>query len=395
MAKWGRVTAALTLVAVGVMLILDVAGIGDSWTWMRLGWPLVLIALGVELIVLQLVAQSRNLRIRVYWGGMLGTAFLVGLAVLFLHGDRVATNVANLSRIGSWAVPDIAGERFDLKEIRAELAPDVSSVIIRHQTGRVEIRQDDAVKEMVVHASVHVNAEREKAEEIAGRIRLDIRRTGNRLELVSEVPSYGPWWQWWRKPRVDLAVTLPGGVLPAVAVELTSGSVEAAGLDAELRIAMKNGDIRVANIGGNVEAKTINGNIRATDVEAGAVLASTNGNVTGSRIGGTVRATTVNGNVSLAEVRADVRARTVNGNVAIRSLTVAGDWSVGTTRGSVRLEIPDTADMTVQAESRFGRISTDLPLAVEGKTATGRLGAGTHRMTVDTNGNITLVRHRP
>jgi hypothetical protein len=394
MVKWGRVTAALTLVAVGVMLVLDMAGVGDSWAWMRISWPLVLVSLGVELIVLQLVARARNLRMRVYWGGMLGTALAVGIAVLFLHGDRLQTAFPDLSRIGAWVMPDASGERFELETVRAALAPGVSTVTVRHEVGDVTIRQNDAAAEMVVNAVAYVDAEREKAEEIARNIRLEVRRTGGRLELVSDVPSYGRWW-WWQKPRVDLTVTLPGGPLPVVAAELTSGSLDAAGLGAEVRLQTKNGDIRVADIDGGVAAQTLNGDVRATDIADGAELISTNGVVTGSRIGGTVRARTVNGDVSLDDVRAGARAETVNGDVAIRSATLAGDWAAKTTNGTVRLEIPEAADATVHAENRFGDISSDLPLQIERNKAKGEIGAGTHRITADANGDITLVRYRP
>ncbi len=394
MVKWGRATAALTLMTVGVMLVLDVAGVGDSWTWMSIGWPLVLVSLGVELIVVQLVARARNLRVRVYWGGILGTALLVALAVLWLHGDRIRTVAPDLSWMGSWAFPDASGERFELQAVRAALAPDVSELVIRHQVGEVTIRQDDAAKEMVVQAVAYIDARGEKAEQMAGNIRLDLRRTENGLELVSDVPSYSRWW-WWKKPRVDLTVSLPGGDLPAVAVELTSGAADAAGLDTGVRIDLKNGNIRLANIDGSVKAQTVNGNLRATDIAEDAELISVNGDIAASRIDGPVRVKTVNGDVTLDEVRKGADAHVVNGNVVVRSSMLGGDWNAGITNGDIRLEIPDTADATVHAESRFGDLTTDLSLQVDGKTAKGKLGAGTHHLTAKTNGDITLVRYRP
>ena len=90
-----------------------------------------------------------------------------------------------------------------------------------------------------------------------------------------------------------------------------------------------------------VSVKTMNGTVRLDNVNGKITAATTNGNVTGNAITGAVQGSSVNGSVAmnLDEVKGDVNLLTVN--------------------GAVRMEMPATADVELQATTVNGGVSVD------------------------------------
>jgi DUF4097 and DUF4098 domain-containing protein YvlB len=140
-------------------------------------------------------------------------------------------------------------------------------------------------------------------------------------------------------------------------------------------------DIEVPD-GLTVTVKTMNGAVRLDNVDGQITAGTTNGNVTGNAITGAVQGSSVNGSVSinLDEVKGDVQLTTVN--------------------GAVRMEVPPTADVELQAATVNGRVSVDDALAFadvpNNRSNTGpptsfrgRLNKGGPRVTLQTtNGPI-------
>ncbi len=141
-----------------------------------------------------------------------------------------------------------------------------------------------------------------------------------------------------------------------------------------------NGSVKTGTLGADVEAATVNGSIE-----------------TASR--GDVAAKTVNGSVR-AEAAGTVRAATVNGSISARM--GRADWDgtldLGTTNGSITLELPDDFSATVRAEVQTGSIKSDFPLRVRrtgytGAEAEGQIGDGGRLLNLEVlNGSIKLRR---
>ena len=416
MMKWGRITAAVSLVAVGALLALDLAGLTDSWQWLSTAWPAVFILLGAELIVLQFVARARNLKMCFAWGGMLGAAVLIALAIALVHGDRINHAVAaKLDWTGIGALTaGRTGEPVELEPVRAAVPAGVTGIVIRHKAGNLVIHQSGGSAELTVRATAWPGGFEGDPREIARNIRVEIRETGERLEVAADVPSRGRWW-WRRMPVVDLEVTVPAGAgqLRRIEAETVAGSVEAGPLHLDTQAKTIDGDVTLAEIRGNVIARTLNGNVSAagvtgnvelkstnggvtaTDVAGSADLGTTNGDVRAVRVAGRVSGTSVNGNVAVEEAGSGVFAKTVNGDVTIAAPALAGEWEARSTHGVIRLGLPDGADAEIRAKYRFGGLKSDFPLRTEQHDAEGTLGAGTYLVTAETNGNIAIERYRP
>jgi hypothetical protein len=131
--------------------------------------------------------------------------------------------------------------------------------------------------------------------------------------------------------------------------------------------------------------KTMNGTIRLDGVDGRITAATTNGNVSGTGVSGSVQGSSVNGSVAVtfASIDDDVRLNTVN--------------------GSIRLLVPPTEDLDLDASTTNGGVSVDdrLGLAdVSGNRSTfgpatsirGRLNKGGPRATLQTtNGGVRVT----
>jgi hypothetical protein len=131
--------------------------------------------------------------------------------------------------------------------------------------------------------------------------------------------------------------------------------------------------------------KTMNGTVRLDGVDGRITAATTNGNVSGNAISGSVQGSSV------------------NGSVAINLDAVTGDVQLRTVNGAIRLEMPPTADVDLDATTVNGRVSVDdrLGLAdVSGNRSSvgpttsirGRLNKGGARVTLQTtNGGVRVT----
>lgn len=108
---------------------------------------------------------------------------------------------------------------------------------------------------------------------------------------------------------------------------------------------------------------------------------------------------TVSGDVDATTTRGPVSARSVNGSVHVR-ITAFGDTgavSIVSVNGTVTAELPPQLDADVDARTVNGSISTDYPLAVNGKFTShgvkGQLGRGGREVHIQTvNGSIRLKK---
>ncbi len=130
---------------------------------------------------------------------------------------------------------------------------------------------------------------------------------------------------------------------------------------------------------------------------ASLTLATSNGAVAVAGIQGGLDVRSTNGAVSLSRVAAPVRARTSNGAVtAVLSRGPARGERVelSATNGAVELRVPEGVGAEIEARTTNGRITSDLPLELQGtrqNQARGTVGGGggeVHLRT--TNGPIRI-----
>lgn len=166
-----------------------------------------------------------------------------------------------------------------------------------------------------------------------------------------------------------------------------------------VRIGTGNGDLRLEGVGGDIGAGTGNGDVEIRGTSGTVRASSGNGEILVDRATGPVRASTGNGRVDVRTARGPVQASTGNGRILIdmASLEGSGDLEFHTGSGDVVLRLPDDLDAELQVRLGNGRVDSDFPLMVQGRTnfrnLRATIGRGGRRLIVSSgNGDVALRR---
>lgn len=380
MVRIGRYTAALSLTALGILLLLDHAGYLDALGILRVWWPAALVALGVELIIVQSLNKQEISRVKIAFGTLFGAVAFGSLVLAAAKGDELRLGEWQEWRDGvRWGLfdSDQAKHSFDKGVTVVPMRDPERPVVISNVNGNITLTEGP-VADIEVKAVVYVDvSDRKQAEELADRSSIQVTE-GSRTEITAHGESYG--FVNLRKPRIDMIVTFPQGRnLSSLELDLTTGSVrmERLTVPADIRMEVTNGEITGEQIDGTLHVKLINGDIRLFGLERDAELEI------------------VNGEMEVADPQAALSAKTVNGDIEIRSATIGGDWTVNSTMGDLTLAWPEGAGVNVKAKSSFDHVDTAWPLSVSEHEASGKLGSGDWQITAETNAKITLDAYGP
>lgn len=169
------------------------------------------------------------------------------------------------------------------------------------------------------------------------------------------------------------------------------------------------GDISLRNIAEGVMASSGQGDVTVEGSEGAMTLESTTGNILvfeagPSEIGDALKAKTNSGTISLQKVgHRQIEVNSISGSVAYSGeVLTGGSYTLGTSRGSIRLAIPAAASCRISATYGYGRFTTEIPVNIETenifegpiKTVVGSLGKGgdaSLKLTTN-NGSINIKK---
>lgn len=424
--KAGKYTAALLLLGVGGLLLLDTA-LDKNWTSALIGWwPLLLIALGVEYMAVSMVNRNAEKKVGLAFGSLFLAAAISVAAVVVTNGmDFQWARSLNIN-IGPISFADESGHRYEKDPVHFTVDDRTDTILLRNRNGHVTIRPGD-VDEIRIDAVVFVQKSVRDADRIAGETEIRFERQGNRMDIYPYSPEYRLYGVK-QRPRINMTVTVPRNLDQNWKLDLTNGKVEADGLTVrnELAADTTNGAITVRNIAGNVKADTTNGRVEIRDVggdvrvdatngkiilsniggrasvdtthgdihmenvASGVQVETTNGRIVLTQIGGDIQADATNGVISIDGADGAVKAETVNGDITLRTRVVAGDYQLGSTNGKVALHLPKDASIQVNGETTNGAIRADFGLEVGNKKVKGSANGGQYKVNIDTNGGIEI-----
>ncbi len=123
-----------------------------------------------------------------------------------------------------------------------------------------------------------------------------------------------------------------------------------------------------------------------------------NGGITISGVSGKTVAKSVNGGLDLSDLASSASLSTVNGSIRATFVQLEGEQKVAieTVNGSVRVWLPEDADVNVSADTLNGSINaSDFGLKADkgfvGSDLNGRIGDGNARLNIDTlNGSVKI-----
>lgn len=411
MIKVGRYTASALLIVIGVLLLVDQTShtryLALFYTW----WPVVLISLGCEFLLFNLLYRRGERQLRLDWSGLFLSVLISALVVGATQAASLPVKwLSNLKFNIDWSGLSYSGEsgyKFEKGITKVPLAAGTDKILFDNPNGSVELKPG-AVQDIEIGVTVWVDKiEKDQAESVAERSVIEY-APGSTLRITAKGNEYSGNFSAKRKPRMNLVVTVPAdrradyelqlknGKVDATQIPLkkemnirtTNGTITLSGLDGDLHAETTNGAIDAAGIRGKVSLSTTNGTVSAKNIGGDAKIDTTNGAVTIEQAGGTVDVDTTNGKITIFEAAKDVKADTTNGAVSVASHTVGGNWELKTVNSLIEVKLPPSADAEIKAAAANGTITTDLPLTVEKKKLTGKLGSGKYQIKLDTNGSV-------
>lgn len=419
MRKVGTLTSALTLLALGIVLLIDLVLQKPILSRVLIFWPVVILGLGGELLwsLYSVKKQNTNEEIRIDVRSI-ALFSLVGIFSITLY---TAQNVEGMVQSSILNVRDAFSDKTITLPDAIYNAQNVQKLEVYSSIGTIKVNKSNA-QTITIKTKVHVrNLNSQQANDEAKNWMPQITQGSTfRVELDSSVSAAS------KINGVDLEILVPSNVslqllanngnvtvqehTGDVVISSESGKIELEKIKGKTTIEENDGQIFARGIEGDLQVKSNKGRIEVESVTGNAALKSTYGQIRVSKIGGSLRVDGEIGDVQINDVNGNVNAQTKKGliqashmkkEVTLTSGTggitveseVGGSWILNSTRGMVSIRVPDNSDLEFVGESSRGLVKgpTKSDSSPNGSRVTEKMGKGTYSVVVRTeDGAITL-----
>lgn len=393
MIKLGRFTAGTLVLTVGALLLWDQIKGRNDLALLGQWWPVIFIALGVEVTLFSLIYKKEDTKLKLdAAGGMIALVITVTAYSVTQYADFPFKwldqfNV-DLNRTADYG--DEKGFRYDKAVIKLPLEEELSLIRIINPNGQVSVRSAD-VQEIEVQTAVWVDVtEQADADAIAEQSTVKV-EPGQEVTLEAKGKEYGA--NGSRMPWMNITVTVPLSLSDRVVTEEDTAEDPLTGMDTETGLepflnesgtiaaeapdfnAERNPEEELENpTGQNGESDTQpdtrtdeqpalkmkveagNGpvDVQGLALPGGLDIKSTSGVVTVGNIYGPVTVKGNNGDIDARSIRGESSLETNNGTV--KASDIEGRLFANTLNGSLELKrIQDD----IQAETKNGKIRID------------------------------------
>lgn len=267
-----------------------------------------------------------------------------------------------------------------IRTITREFATGAKAVLhLEARSGSVivEGRETDRVTvEAVVHSWTDLSAE---ADDAAALVERNMEQDGHRV--IVRTPSLQQREGWTallgrQGTRVDYHVRVPQRT--AVRVLSRSGSVQISRVEGVVHSEAMSGKVGVDDVRGNVTLVSRSGGLTAEKIIGDVTIDARSGKVRVRDVAGGVQAEARSGSVEIASVTGDVRLSASSGTVAVEEVcgklhirsragslryrgAVRDDIDIEANAGSITLAVDPAYPFFIDAESRVGSVTSDLP----------------------------------
>ncbi len=234
--------------------------------------------------------------------------------------------------------------------------------------------------------------------------RVELRERGDLHEIVIDVRDRGKGFGFSRGAEVLVEVRSPEGTsvetktgsadvegsgrFGSVEVETGSGDVEFSEISKDAEISAASGDVQVDSVGGQARINSASGDVQVGSIRGDAKINSASGDVQLRDCGGSLEVNSASGDVMVREAASSVNVNTASGDQLIGAVA-QGSVTLKSASGDLRVGIREGSTLWVDARSRSGEVSSELPvsdLPPEGDAPHVELRANTM------SGDISLVR---
>lgn len=425
MRKVGTLTSGLTLLVMGIVILIDLVGKKQLFFKVVPFWPLILIALGLE-VLWSLYANKRSGRtesIRID-ARSISLLSLIGVFAIAFYTTTIQAGQMQLS-IDSMrnALQDSFSEKgVQLPDIQLPVDK-TKRIELNNRVGDVKVVSTDG-NQLIIHTTVHVKgldsgqaqAEAKKwAPKITQGSSLRIEEDPSVFNSQSKISGVDFSLEIPKNYALqivsysgDISVTDYAGTLlinnqmGQVSVERLRGNLQISGEDTQANIRGVNGDALVSVNSSSIQASDITGSFHGT---------TQFGDIQLSKIGGNVQADCKNGRIIMDDVSGDTKVQTQVGDIQASNLKgvvqvqaengninmdseVRGNWNMQTTRGTITLKVPKDSNIQFIGMTKRGVVKGPSVSNADanGARVSERMGAGTYTVSALTgDGAITVT----
>lgn len=419
MRKVGTLTSALTLLALGIVLLIDIVFQKPIMARVLNFWPVIILGLGGELLwsLYSVKRQRTNEEIRVDVRSI-ALLSLVGVFSITLYTAQnvegmVQSSILNVRDAFSDKTINLPDTTFDGK--------DVHKLEVYSSVGTIKVNKSDS-DTITIKTKVHVrNLNSQQANDEAKNWTPHITKGSTfRVEFDSSLASSS------KINGVDLEILVPQNVslqllanngnisvqdhAGDVVVSAELGKIDLEQIKGKATIEENDGQIVASNIDGDLEVKSNKGRIDVDNVKGNASLKSTYGPIRVAKIGGALQVDCEDGDIQINDVKGNVNAHAEKGLIQATSVKkeltltsgtggitveseVGGSWILNSTRGMVSIRVPSNSNIEFIGESSRGLVKgpTKSDSSPSGSKVTEKMGKGTYSIVVRTeDGAITL-----
>lgn len=386
----GRITAALLLVVIGILLLADQFLHTNMMLLLLTWWPLILICWGLEAIWFRIIRSERKWRVD----------FLGMFTALFITAIIFTASQPNMFR--DWLrdiqfdfsmmkqMSQLKGDVFEKPPLVVDMTEEPSQMDISHSTGDIYIKTGK-VEQLEINSLVTVyNADKDKVRGVADQIQVKVSRDTKSKRWTIKAEGLEQLLRLGMHVSVDIEVAIPEDTLFPITVNVQDGDVFARRLNGGIHATSKSGDLWAEAVTGDVVMETNNGDVDVRAVTGKASLQTKNGDISVADVAGEARLVSKSGDLSINEVHNQVYAETLNGDISLESSVMGNDWQLQALAGDIDIRLPISADARIHVRQSFGDVESDYPLhAIDGGLET-LVGNGSYQLTVEVNGDLTL-----
>lgn len=168
--------------------------------------------------------------------------------------------------------------------------------------------------------------------------------------------------------------------------------------DADLQVRTGDGSIKANGLSGTIDLHTGDGALTVDSLKGSVRLHTGDGSIEASALEGKCDATSGDGRIRLSGRFDVLSAKSGDGSISVDALhgsKLDSSWSIVSGDGRVEVALPPDLPANIEASSGDGRITSDIPIAVEGIMSKsrlhGKMNGGGSTLTIHTgDGSIHL-----
>ena len=186
-------------------------------------------------------------------------------------------------------------------------------------------------------------------------LHIDSSQHGDEVELVARIPH-------------GLHISL--GIMRRLHIEVRMPK------DADLQVRTGDGSIKANNVSGTIDLHSGDGALSVASLKGAVRLHTGDGSIEASDLDGKCDATSGDGRIRLSGRFDVLSAKSGDGSVNVDALhgsKLDSSWSIVSGDGSIDVALPADLSADIEASSGDGRITSDIPVTVEGVMSKSRL----------------------